>query len=142
MVNTNNAEVIPPLNWTELLKVLPSILRAKVPESRVELAKYLNTYIRNGAVPHPKKLYEQLDAKYKGEVNVHTFKAWQLISELKHRLLDAIVVNSDVDCYIDGKSSDHEGYVTVSDNPYKIVDRLTFSKANFNLNKNWTHEKV
>ena len=142
MVDTNNAEVIPPLNWTELLKVLPSILRAKVPESRVELAKYLNTYIRNGAVPHPKKLYEQLDAKYKGEVNVHTFKAWQLISELKHRLLDAIVVNGDVDCYIDGKSSDHEGYVTVSDNPYKIVDRLTFSKANFNLNKNWTHEKV
>ena len=25
MVDTNNAEVIPPLNWTELLKVLPSI---------------------------------------------------------------------------------------------------------------------
>mgnify|MGYP001206187203 FL=1 len=142
MVDTNNAEVVPPLNWTEILKILPSVVRAKVPESRVELAKYINTYIRNGAVPHPKKLYEQLDAKYKGEVNVHTFKAWHLISELKHRLLDAIVVNGDVDCYIDGKPSDHEGYVTVSDNPYKIVDRLTFSKANFNLNKNWTHEKV
>ena len=45
-------------------------------------------------------------------------------------------------CIIEDHEVDHEGYVTVSDNPYKIVDRLTFSKANFNLNKNWTHEKV
>tara|TARA_B100001996_G_scaffold78986_1_gene58217 strand:- start:961 stop:1926 length:966 start_codon:yes stop_codon:yes gene_type:complete len=142
MVDTNNAEVIPPLNWTELLRVLPSIVRAKVPSSRVELAKYINTYIRSGDVPHSEELYSQLDAKYKGEVNVHTFKAWHSISQLKQRLLDAIVVNGNVGCYIDGEPSDHEGYVTLSDNPYKIVDRLTFSKANFNLNKNWTNEKV
>ena len=142
MVNTNNAEVIPPLGWKHMLKVLPSVLLAKVPESRVELAKYLNSYVRSGRVPHSEDLYSQLDAKYKGEVNVHTFKAWHLISQLKHRLLDAIVVNGDVKCYIDGEPTNHEGFVTVSDNPYKIVDRLTFSKANFNLNKNWTHEKV
>ena len=75
-------------------------------------------------------------------MNVHTFKAWHLISQLKLRLLDAIIVNGNVGCYIDGEPSDHEGYVTLSDNPYKIVDRLTFSKANFILNKNWTNEKV
>ena len=44
-------------------------------------------------------------------------------------------------CYIDGEPSKHEGYVINSKNPYKIVDRLTFSRANFNLRKNWKNEK-
>ena len=121
---------------------LPSVVRAKVPSSRVEIAKYINSYVRSGEVPRSEEMYSQLDAKYKGEVNVHTFKAWHLISQLKHRLLDAIVVNDGVKCFINNEPSNHEGFVTVSDNPYKIVDRLTFSKANFNLDKNWTHEKV
>ena len=142
MVYTNNAEVIPPLKWTELLKILPSIVRSKVPSSRVEIAKYINSYVRSGEVPRSEEMYSQLDAKYKGEVNVHTFKAWHLISQLKHRLLDAIVVKDGVECFINNERSNHEGFVTVSDNPYKIVDRLTLSKANFNLDKNWTHEKV
>ena len=142
MVDTNNAEVIPPLGWKHLLKVLPSVVRAKVPSSRVEIAKYINSYVRSGEVPRSEEMYSQLDAKYKGEVNVYTFKAWHLISQLKHRLLDAIVVKDGVKCFINNEPSNHEGFVTVSDNPYKIVDRLTFSKANFNLDKNWTHEKV
>ena len=142
MVDTNNAEVIPPLGWKHLLKVLPSVVRAKVPSSRVEIAKYINSYVRSGEVPRSEEMYSQLDAKYKGEVNVYTFKAWHLISQLKHRLLDAIVVKDGVECFINNERSNHEGFVTVSDNPYKIVDRLTFSKANFNLDKNWTHEKV
>ena len=87
-------------------------------------------------------MYDTLDAKYKGEVNVSTFKVWHKIFQLKQRLLDAIFVNGNVECYIDGESSQHEGFVTVSNNPYKIVDRLTFSKANFNLSKNWQNEKV
>ena len=82
-------------------------------------------------------LYATLDAKYKGEVNVTTFKVWHKIFQLKQRLLDAIVVNGNVECYIDGEPASHEGFVTVSTNPYKLVDRLTFSKANFNLSKNW-----
>ncbi len=142
MVDTNNAEVIPPLGWKHLLRVLPSVVRAKVPSSRVEIAKYINSYIRSGEVPRSEEMYSQLDAKYKGEVNVHTFKAWHLISQLKHRLLDAIVVYGNAECFINNEPSNHGGFVTVSDNPYKIVDRLTFSKANFNLDKNWTHEKV
>jgi len=142
MVDTNNAEVIPPLKWTELLSILPSVVLSKVPSQQIEISKHINSFVREGYVPHPQEMYAQLDAKYKGEVNVHTFKSWHLISQLKHRLLDAIVVNDGVKCSINGEPSEHEGYVIVSDNPYKIVDRLTFSKANFNLDKNWTHEKV
>jgi len=142
MVDTNNAEVIPPLSWTELLKILPSIVGSKVPSDKVEIAKHINSFVRKGEVPRPSEMHDLLPDKYKYEVNVNTFRVWHLISQLKHRLLDAIVVNGNVDCYINDELTNHEGYVTCSDNPYKIVDRLTFSKANFNLDKNWTHEKV
>ena len=66
-----------------------------------------------------------------------TFKVWHKLFQQKQRLLDAIVVNGNVECYIDGEPASHEGFVIVSTNPYKLVDRLTFSKANFNLSKNW-----
>ena len=82
-------------------------------------------------------MYAAIDDKYKQEVNVQTFMVWHKIFQLKQRLLDAIVVNGTVECYIDGQPTRHEGFVTVSNNPVKIVDRLTFSKANFNLSKNW-----
>ncbi len=141
-VDTNNATVKPPLGWRHLAKILPTLMVAKVPQSRTEIAKHINSFVRNGTLPHPKKMYDTLDAKYKGEVNVQTFKVWHMIFQLKQRLLDAINVNGTVECYIDGKPSRHEGFVTCSDTPLKIVDRLTFSQANFNLSKNWTNEKV
>ncbi len=141
-VDTNNAEVNPPLGLYRILPKLGILARAKIPSQQVEIAKHINSFIRKGYIPRPQEMYDQLDDKYKGEVNVATFKVWHGIFQLKQRLLDAIVVNDDVECYIDGEPSAHEGFVTVSDNPYKIVDRLTFSKANFNLDKNWTNEKV
>jgi len=103
----------------------------------VECKKRINDFIRAGSIPSGEMMYAALDAKYKGEVNVTTFKVWHKIFQLKQRLLDAVVTNGNVECFINGEPSSHEGYVIISDNPYKIVDRLTFSKANFNLNKNW-----
>ena len=87
-------------------------------------------------------MYDLLDAKYKREVNVNTFKVWQLIFQLKMRILNTIQTDGSVICDIKGKSINHEGFVTVADTQYKLVDRLTFSRANFNLDKDWTHEKV
>ena len=75
-------------------------------------------------------------------VNLNTFKVWVNIAKLKLRLLENIETTDNVKCFIDGTPTDHEGFVTLTDDPYKIVDRETFSKANFNLDKNWTHEKV
>ena len=60
-----------------------------------------------------------------------------MIFQLKQRLLDAIVVNGTVDCYIDEAMS--WGFVT-SNNPVKRM--ISDFKANFNLSKNWKHEKV
>ena len=102
-----------------------------------ELKKHINKFIRTGDIPSAEMLYTTFDAKYKGEVNVTTFQVWHKIFQLKQRLLDAIIPDTNVDCFIDGEPSSHEGFVMISKNPYKIVDRLTFSKANFNLNKNW-----
>ena len=111
-------------------------------KARPHILKHINKFIRAGSLPSGDVLYTTLPAKYKCEVNVTTFQVWHMIFQLKQRLLDAIVVNGTVDCYIDGQPSKHEGFVTVSDNPVKLVDRLTFSKANFNLSKNWKNEKV
>jgi len=120
------------------------LAKCKVPseKARPHILKHINRFIRAGSLTSPEVLYTTLPAKYKCEVNVITLQVWHMIFQLKQRLLDAIVVNGTVDCYIDGQPSQHEGFVTVSDNPVKLVDRLTFSKANFNLSKNWKNEKV
>ena len=135
-VDTNDATVG---RWSAV-KLVAEIL-ALIPFCKVaksaELKKHVNTFIRMGDIPSPELLFNVFNAKYKGEVNVTTFVMWHKIFQLKQRLLDAVVPNENVECFIDGKPSSHEGFVIPSDNPYKLVDRLTFSKANFNLSKNW-----
>jgi len=117
----------------EILALIPFCKIAK----SAELKKQINTFVRMGEIPSPELMFNVFNAKYKGEVNVTTFQVWHKIFQLKQRLLDAIVVNGNVECYIDDEPTQHEGFVIVSTNPYKLVDRLTFSKANFNLSKNW-----
>lgn len=135
-VNTNDAYVGNWFGWKLAAEIIAMLPFCKVAHS-AELKKHINSFIRSGEIPIADVMYNSLPDKYKEEVNVTTFKVWHKIFQLKQRLLDAIIVNGTVECYIDGKPAQHEGFVTVSDNPYKLVDRLTFSKANFNLNKNW-----
>ena len=132
----------PFFNWVKFLSRLP---RCKVPSEKVRphIQKHINRFFRcDLPIPSAEFLYTTLPDKYKYEVNVTTFKVWHMLFQLKQNLLKNIVVDGTVKCYIDGLPSEHEGFVTVSDSPYKIVDRLTFSKANFNLSKNWTNEKI
>ena len=135
-IDTTDAELKRQNNLMLASKIIAMLPFCKVAHS-LELKKHVNSFIREGSIPSAKDMYNSLPDKYKREVNVTTFKVWHKIFQLKQRLLDAVVVNGTVECYIDGEPSQHEGFVTVSNNPYKIVDRLTFSKANFNLNKNW-----
>lgn len=121
----------------EILALIPQCKVSKDKCTRLYLRTFVNKFIRAGSIPSPGVMHSVMDAKYKQEVNVQTFMVWQKIFQLKQRLLDAIVTNGNVECFIDGDPSSHEGFVIISDNPYKIVDRLTFSKANFNLSKNW-----
>tara|TARA_B100002019_G_scaffold162116_1_gene139837 strand:- start:667 stop:1587 length:921 start_codon:yes stop_codon:yes gene_type:complete len=135
-VDTTNASFRRQNNTKLIAEILALIPFCKVAHA-AECKKHVNKFIRAGNVPSAGVLYTTLPAKYKQEVNVTTFQVWHKLFQLKQRLLDAIVVNGNVDCYIDGNPTNHEGFVTVSSNPYKLVDRLTFSKANFNLSKNW-----
>ena len=135
-IDTTDAELKRQNNLMLAAKIVSMLPFCKVAHS-AELKKHVNSFIREGSIPSATNMYNSLPDKYKQEVNVTTFKVWHKIFQLKQRLLDAIVVNGTVECYIDGEPANHEGFVTVSNNPYKIVDRLTFSKANFNLNKNW-----
>ena len=145
-VNTMSARISKcPFDGLDILaKVVALFPNTKVPsaKARPEIMKHVNKFIRAGQQVSPQILYVTVPDKYKGEVNLNTFKVWSLISQLKMRLLNAIETNDSIECFIDDKHSDHEGYVIISNTPYKLVDRLNFSKANFNLDKNWTNEKV
>lgn len=132
-------------NYIDLVaRIIRHIPFMKVPgvKSRDYFRKYINSYVRSGMIPSAEILYNSLPDKYKCDVNVSTLIVWHLMSQLKQRLLDSIIVDGSIECFIDGESTNHEGFVIVSDRPLKIVDRLTFSKANFNLDKNWTNEEV
>jgi hypothetical protein len=141
-IDTNTAKVSNFKSYDLLLQIAATIPFAKIPKNRVEICKHVNRFIRAGSAPSAEVIYTTLPDKYKEEVNVNTFKVWHLISALKMRLLDSIVDYSNVKSFIGDTPVKHEGFVILSDNPYKIVDRNTFSKANFNLDKNWTNEKV
>ena len=141
-VDTNTAKVGNFKSYDLLLQIARRLPFVKTPENRVEICKHVNRFVRAGSVPSASVIYTTLPDKYKKEVNVQTFEVWHLISALKMRLLDSIVDYSNVKSFIGDTPVNHEGFVILSDNPYKIVDRNTFSKANFNLDKNWTNEKV
>ena len=140
-IDTQDAEIGDRKNClklaAEIIALIPFCKVSKNVYCRSYCRQLVNKFIRMGKIPSAEFMHNVLEAKYKGEVNVTTFKVWHKLFQLKQRLLDAIIVNGNVECYIDGKPTRHEGFVTVSTNPYKLVDRLTFSKANFNLSKNW-----
>ena len=58
------------------------------------------------------------------------------MASIKIDLLLSMVVNHDVECYIEEERCGHEGYVLSNEfGTYKVVNRLGFSRANFNLSK-------
>ncbi len=80
-----------------------------------------------------------LDAlAYDNEVDPNVLRLWKLVWSIKMDMFDYISCNDPVDCYIEEEMCDHEGYVMTNDyGMFKIVNREGFSRANFNLTKNW-----
>ena len=80
-----------------------------------------------------------LDAlAYDNEVDPNVLRLWKLVWSIKMDMFNYISCNDPVDCYIEEEMCDHEGYVMTNDyGMFKIVNREGFSKANFNLTKNW-----
>lgn len=63
---------------------------------------------------------------------------FNLITKAKELLMKGIETDKEVDCYINGEPTDHEGYVMSNQyGTFKLVNRRIFSYNNFNLPKNW-----
>ena len=97
------------------------------------IKKQLNSCIRNDIELDDITL-EALAHDNKCDLNV--LRLWKLVSSIKIDLLLSMVVNHDVECYIEEERCGHEGYVLSNEfGTFKVVNRLGFSKANFNLSK-------
>jgi hypothetical protein len=97
-----------------------------------ELKKIINSYIREGKEVDEHEIAENHD------VDINLMRLWRLIESIKMDLFFYIESNTDITCQIDGRLSDHEGYVMTNKfGTYKIVDRDEFSRLNFTLQKSW-----
>ena len=66
------------------------------------------------------------------EIDVNVLRLWQLVRSMKWDLFSFIERDDEIECYINDDECDHEGYVISNDyGTFKLVDRDTFSKANF-----------
>ena len=97
-----------------------------------EIKKIINSYIREDREVDEHEIAENYD------VDINLIRLWKLVESIKMDLFFFIESDTDVTCEIDGKFSDHEGYVMHNQfGSYKIVDRSEFSRLNFTLEKNW-----
>jgi hypothetical protein len=97
-----------------------------------ELKKVINSYIREDKEVDEHEIAENYD------VDINLIRLWKLVESIKMDLFFFIESDTDVTCEIDGKFSDHEGYVMTNQHgTYKIVDRSEFSRLNFTIPKSW-----
>jgi hypothetical protein len=97
-----------------------------------ELKKVINSYIREGKNVDEHEIAENYD------VDINVLRLWKLVESIKLDMFFFIMDEECVSCEIDGKETTHEGYVLTNEfGMFKIVDRQQFSRANFNLAKNW-----
>jgi len=97
-----------------------------------QIKKELNACIREERVVDEDEIAEKCDC------DKNLIRLWKLVKSIKDDLFLFIHEEDDIECYIDGVQSFHEGYVI--SNKYgtlKVVDRETFSHANFTIAKNW-----
>ena len=66
-------------------------------------------------------------------------RLWKLVESIKMDLFFYIRADRNISCEIDGRSSEHEGYVITNKfGSYKVVNRTEFSRLNFTLEKSWS----
>jgi len=97
-----------------------------------ELKKEINACIREQKVVNEDEIAEKCDC------DKNLIRLWKLVESIKMDMFFYIESNTDITCEIDGKLSDHEGYVIHNEfGSYKIVNRDEFSRLNFTIAKNW-----
>ncbi len=96
------------------------------------LKKCFNTFIRNGAVLDDNAL------QVFGNCDINLIRLWKLVKSIKDDCL-FLCRNDGPDAYIGTERISAEGYVMTNQyGTYKLVDRQSFSYANFNQEKSWS----
>ena len=116
----------------EQVKVLSFATEFLTPKCAAEVKIAINKYIRDGQYPD----FDAIESTYNVDHNLMFL--WENVVRLKYIMFSLINIHDDIDTEIDGKESDHEGYViSNAKGTFKLVNRQEFSVANFNLSKNW-----
>jgi hypothetical protein len=97
-----------------------------------QIKKEINSCIREQRVIDEDEIAEKCDC------DKYLISLWKLVKTIKDDLFLFIHETDDIECSINGVDSFHEGYVIQNKfGTYKVVDRETFSHANFTIAKNW-----
>ena len=99
------------------------------------IKQHLNACIRN-EIDLDDLTLEAIASDNKCDVNV--LRLWKLVESIKMDMFAYIDAENTVECYIGEERCDHEGYVLHNKyGTFKIVNREGFSRANFNLVREW-----
>ena len=97
-----------------------------------QIKKEINTCIREQKDVNEDEIAEKCDC------DVNVLRLWKLVKTIKDDLFLFIHEIDEIECFIGGVDSFHEGYVITNQfGTYKVVDRETFSHANFTIAKSW-----
>ena len=97
-----------------------------------QIKKEINACIREQKVVDEDEIAEKCDC------DKNLIRLWRLVKSIKDDLFMFIHEMDGIECSINGVDSFHEGYcITNKYGMYKVVDRETFSHANFTMAKNW-----
>ncbi len=97
-----------------------------------QIKKEINTCIREQKVVDENEIAEKCDC------DVNVLRLWKLVKSIKDDMFLFIHEMDQIECSINGEDSFHEGYVISNKyGTHKVVDRETFSYANFVTPKKW-----
>jgi hypothetical protein len=97
-----------------------------------QIKKEINACIREQKVVDENEIAEKCDC------DVNVLRLWKLVKSIKDDLFLFIHEMDQIECSINGEDSFHEGYVISNKyGTHKVVDRETFSYANFVTPKSW-----
>ena len=97
-----------------------------------QIKKEINNFLRDGKPILEDEIAEKCDC------DVNLLRLHKLVRSIKDDLFLFIHEIDEIECYINGIDSFHEGFVISNKyGTYKVVDRETFSHANFTIEKNW-----
>jgi len=97
-----------------------------------QIKKEINACIREQLTICENEIAEKCDC------DINLIRLWKLVASIKEDMFLFIHEKDEIECYINDEQSFHEGYVISNKyGTYKVVDRETFSHANFVLPKSW-----